>query len=172
MATLEDSNGMEYNEEDRRWVLLQSTIITELGIDLASGDNLGSETEALIFTDEISEVVNDFLKENPYNHSNDVRFSHEAWFEFFLFKDNFGERLSLKKIMLAMVRYFDRSGGHIIGDELGTDLETTTFIDSVNKWREDRIMSSQALRVARKSRLYFQGSYNQAIPEDEYRVGY
>ena len=167
MALIE-FEGMKYIDAEHQFELTTSFVKTELNIDLAL--ELGSEGEDIAFLREVRKTFYAHLQSNAYNNANNVRFSHRAWVEFFVFDNKRDDRLFIRDGMEGAIRYFMRSGGHLSGDMQEQDFNVT--IDKIKRFRGDRLFSNYMDEIMEQSRLKFKGRYSNCIPAEDYRNGY
>lgn len=168
MAELIEFEGMKYINSEHQFQLTTSFVKTISKFDLAL--ELGSEGEDIAFLREIRKTFYSHLQSNPYNNSNGVRYSHKAWTEFKIFKNQKDERLYIRDGQEGAVRYFFRSGGHMSGDMQEQDFNV--IVGNIHKMRSDRAFSGYMNEIMQESGLLRKGSYDNAIPVEDYRNGY
>ena len=141
-----NDSDMEYDLDTRQYLLTVEGVSNLLGENLAT--LAGSTNKANMFCLEISDIIYNFI----YSH---CRLSNIDIKRYLIAKDP-DIRYLFKRILVAQMRYLIRSGGNLLGDFHGVNIEKGKALD-INSLRGQIEVSSQAGKMLNQSGLLYSG---------------
>lgn len=141
-----DDDKATYDIEEHRYILTLKEVKNKLGTDLEK--RIGTTEESKFFLDEISEDIYRHITRYSNIHSYEIKEYYISCTEEF--------RAMIIKAMLRHVRYASRSGGNLLKDQHGINIESGKVIE-LNVLRGRVELSSASLDILQNSGIMYTG---------------
>ena len=139
---MHDDKDMKYNKELSQYVLDKNYVLNNAYLDEHVEVELRSNKRFERLLVEVSDDIYRFIYRNSQRHSIPAKK--------YLIENDPDTRNTLKRAMLFQVRYNLRSGGGILKDMIGVDLERSRVIN-LDELRGERSIAAQAVDILYES---------------------